>query len=139
MADKDPDALTKEELAEQLGGFEDDNIGYLNYLEVHGAKQVDPLSPEGLRVQAEYLKQLGPNQHPFDVARRISLNPWCSPKDRLAAAKLLMDYTMRKVPAQVEMSTPAGQPIKLDNAQLKNLSNEDLEKLVNLISKANGE
>jgi len=139
MADKDVDALTKEELAEQLGGFEDDNVSYLNYLEVHGAKQVDPLSPEGIRVQAEYLKMLGNHQHPFDVARRISLNPWCSPKDRLAAAKLLMEYTMRKIPSQVEMSTPEGQSIKLDSSQLKNLSNDDLEKLVNLISKANGE
>jgi hypothetical protein len=90
-----------------------------------------------LQLQANYLKYLNHGQHPIDVARRISCNPWVSPRDRLAAAKVILEYSMRKIPTQMEVSGPGGQAIAIDNAALKNLSDAELVQLTNLLDKAN--
>lgn len=125
---------------EELGaGLEpvDNNIKYLEYLEAHGGKMINPLSKEGLELQAAYLKSLGENQHPFDVLRRISINPFIPPKDRIAASKTLLEYMARKVPATLEVSGPEGGPVQLDSEALKNLSASELDMLASLLEKAN--
>lgn len=117
--------------------FEDTNISYLQYMEAQGGKLVDPLSREGLELQAAYLKYLGDNQHPIDVLRRISVNPWAQTKDRISAAKALMEYTVRKIPATIELTGNDGKPLQIDASAMKNLSNSDLDLLVSLLEKAN--
>lgn len=125
---------------EDLGtGLEpvDHNIKYLEYLEAHGGKMVSPLSKEGLELQAAYLKALGDNQHPFDILRRISINPFIPPKDRIAASKTLLEYMARKVPSTLEVSGPDGEPVQVDSAALKNLTAAELDMLAALLEKAN--
>jgi hypothetical protein len=120
--------------------FEDPSIPYLRYVESAAGRKPGPLpmGPEALQVQADYLRVLGDNQHPFDVVRRISLNPWCSPKDRLAAAKILLEYTAAKMPTRMEVSGPGSTPIEIDTKAVKRLSNSELDTLITLLDKANG-
>ncbi len=125
---------------EQLGAFEDSNMSFLTHLEGRGAKglRIDPTSAEALQIQADYLKELGDHQHPFDVLRRISLNPWCAPKDRIAASKALLEYTAAKMPTRIEQTTTEQKTIELDNKALKNLSVQELDQMIKLLDKANG-
>lgn len=134
MADKD------EDLQDQLGAFEDDNLSFLTHLEGRGAKalRMDPTSSESLQIQADYLKVLGDNQHPFDVLRRLSLNPWVSPKDRIAASKALLEYTAAKMPTKIEQTTTEQKTIEIDNKALKNLNAQELDQMIRLLDKANG-
>lgn len=117
--------------------FEDSNIAYMQYLDAHGGKMVDPLSREGLELQAAYLKYLNKQDHPLDTLRRISVNPWAQTKDRIAAAKALLEYTARKIPSTIEISGNDGKPLQIDAGAMKNLSNDDLDTLVKLLEKAN--
>ena len=134
MADKD------EDFNAQLGAFEDDNKSYLAHLEGQGAKalHMDPTGAQALQVQADYLKVLGDQQHPFDVLRRISLNPWVAPKDRIAASKALLEYTAAKMPTKIEQTTTEQKKIELDSKALKNLSAQELDTMIRLLDKANG-
>ena len=134
MADKD------EDFHAQLGAFEDENTSYLAHLEGRGAKAsyMDPTGPQALQVQADYLKVLGDQQHPFDVLRRISLNPWVAPKDRIAASKALLEYTAAKMPTKIEQTTTEQKTIELDSKALKNLSAIELDTMIKLLDKANG-
>lgn len=134
MADKD-----EEGSAELLGSFEDSNSSYLTYLEGRGAKRarMNPTGPDALQVQADYLHELGDNCHPLDVLRRISLNPWCSPKDRIAASKALMEYTMAKMPMKIEQENTEAKKIEIDHKALKNLTAEELDTMIKLLDKAN--
>lgn len=125
---------------DMLGSFVDENSSYLAYLEGRGAKaaRMNPTGPDALQVQADYLHELGDHQHPFDVLRRISLNPWCSPKDRIAAAKALLEYTAAKMPTKIEQEVKEAKTIELDNKALTNLSGEELDLMIKLLDKANG-
>ena len=129
----------KLEEAERLGSFEDTNVSYLPYLEGVGAKRarMDPTGAKALQVQADYLHELGDNHHPFDVLRRISLNPWCSSKDRIAACKTLMEYTMAKIPTKIEQTNSETKTIEVNTAALKNLSAAELDQMIKLLDKAN--
>ena len=125
---------------EELGtGLEvqDPNVLYLQYLEAQGGKMVSPLSQEGLELQAAYLKQMEGNTHPFDILRRISINPFLPPKDRIAASKTLLEYMARKVPSTLEVTGADGGPVQVDTEALKNLSSSELDMLSALLEKAN--
>jgi len=128
-------ALTHEDLDALPVPYEDDNVTYLQYLEASGSSPVNPLSKEGLDLQAAYLLKMGDNQHPFDVLRRISVNPFASPRDRIAASKTLLEYMSRKVPSSLEVSGPEGGVIQLDTNALKGLSAEELDQLSALLAK----
>ena len=130
---EDPDVKHKDDV---LPFFNDNNKSYLNYLEARGAVGINPLSVEGQEIQARYLAELGSDQHPMDVLRKISLNPFASPRDRISAAKTLMEYTMLKAPSKVEISGPEGKAVKIDSSQLSALSDSELDMLTNLLSKA---
>lgn len=117
--------------------FEDSNKSFMQFMEAKGAQHLNMLSPEGLEFQAEYLKTLENNNHPLDVARRLSLNPFAAPKDRLAACKLIMTYTMRPIPTQMEITGGNGGPITIDQKTLKGLSDAELDVLAKLLEKAN--
>lgn len=110
-----------------------DRINFFAFLEGMGRKVTDPLSAEAVELQAQYVKELP--QHPMDVLNRIMVNPFCTPGERISAAKALMEYSMRKVPSNIELSGKGGGPIKIDAAQLEALSAEDLEALQTILSK----
>lgn len=136
MAPK-PNQQADKGLADMAAEFEEsDNTSFLNYLEAKGSKDIDPLSAQGLRLQADYVKSLGEHAHPFDVLNRIMKNPFADPKDRISSAKTLLEYSHRKVPANIEVSGTDGGPIKLDATALKALSTEELGTLLSLLDKA---
>ena len=109
--------------------------GYFAYLEGMGYKDMDPLSAEALKLQAEYVKNLP--QHPLDILKRLSVNPFCSPNERISACKALMQYTMRAVPSNLELTGKDGGPIvKFDADAFKNLSDGELETLQKLLAKS---
>jgi hypothetical protein len=112
-----------------------DDLTFLSYIEGLGRKTIDPLSAEGLEIQAKYVLSLP--QHPMDVLRRIMVNPFCSPNERISAAKTVMEYSMRKVPSNVEFTGKNGAPIKLDTSALSKLSLEELAQMEELLAKLN--
>jgi len=129
-------ALTHEDLDSMGTPYEDDNVAYLQYIESQGGKGINPLSAEGLELQAKYLLHMGVNQHPFDVLRRISVNPFAAPKDRIAASRVLLEYMHRKIPASIEVAGPDGSAIQLSADALKSLSGAELDVLSGLLAKA---
>lgn len=130
-------ALDHDDVDKFIPEFEDPSTAYLQYVEAQGGKMISPLTPEGLELQAAYLLQLGTNNHPFDVLRKISLNPFASPRDRISASKTLLEYMSRKVPAGIEVAGANGQPIQLSPDVLKKLSGAELDQLAELLEKAN--
>ena len=130
---EDPDYKYKDA---KMPSFEDTNKTYRQYLEATNNRKVDPFSAEGVKIQALYLQELGDDQHPLDILRKISLNPFAAPKDRISASKTLLEYTMAKVPAKLEVSGPEGSAIKIDQKQLAALSNTELDTLLELLGKA---
>ena len=54
---------------------------FLRFLEAQGGEGIDPLSDEALRIQAEYVKQVG--DHPLDTLKSLSANIWVKPSDRI--------------------------------------------------------
>lgn len=131
----DPDYKHKDDV---LPDFNDTNKTYLQFLEGRGAKNISPLSAEGQELQAKYLAELGDDQHPLDVLRKISLNPFAMPKDRISASKALLEYTMVKAPSKVEVSGPEGKAVKIDQSQLSALSDKELDLMMTLLAKAQG-
>lgn len=111
-----------------------DTANFLAYIEGIGRKGVDPLSPEALKIQAQYVAELP--QHPMDILRRLMVNPFCSPNERISAAKTLMTYSMRAIPTNLEVSGKDGGAIKIDASSLANLSDTELETLQTLLAKA---
>ena len=96
---------------------------------------IDPLSDDGLRLQALYVQNF--SQHPMDVLRRIMENPFADPKDRIASAKTLMEYSQRKPTQQLQVKAE-GIGLKVDASALSSLSSGELDTLEKLLSKAQG-
>lgn len=110
--------------------------GFWAFLEGMGYKDMDPLSPEAMRLQAEYLKTQ--SQHPLDILHRLSVNPFCTPNERISACKALMQYTMRAIPNNIEVTGKDGAPLmKFDAKSFANLSDDELDMLQTLLAKAN--
>lgn len=121
-----------EEAAAEATELEYDET-FLKFVEAEGGVGIDPLSDDAVRLQAKFATK---GVHPFDVLRRIVANPFCVPRDRIAASKLLLEYTARKVPQQLEVSGRGGDALKLDSRQLSTLSATELETLETLLQKA---
>jgi hypothetical protein len=119
-------------------GFEalglDDQNSYLQFVEAMGSAGIDPFSDDALRLQARYVAQCP--THPLDVLRRIMQNPFCDPKDRIAASKALLEYSARKVPSSLEVTGKNGAPLTIDSTQLMKLSAKELDVLEQLLMKA---
>lgn len=116
---------------------DDFDISFLQYLDGQRNSKdfVDPLSDDGLRLQALYVQTF--SQHPMDVLRRIMENFAADPKDRISAAKTLLEYSQRK-PTQSLAVKAEGVGLKLDAAMLSGLDDKELELLEKLLSKAQG-
>jgi hypothetical protein len=108
---------------------------FIAFIEASGGLDLDPLSDEGVRLQAQYIKQVG--DHPLDVLKVLSKNPFVKPSDRIAAAKALLEYGARKVPAEFKMDgSTLG--VALPPQFLKKLSSKELDTLEKLLLKAQG-
>jgi hypothetical protein len=109
----------------------------LRWLEARGnsVPQIDPLSDEGLRLQALYVQSF--SQHPLDVMRRIMENPFSEPRDRMSAAKSIMEYSLRKPAANMVLDAKSV-GLTIDASQLSNLSAKELDTLEKILSKASG-
>ena len=93
---------------------------FLQYLEANGAEEnLDPLSDEAVQYQAAYVKHVG--SHPMDILKSIVANPLIKPSDRIAAAKTLMEYSMRKIPTNVELSGPKGSALTIELTSAESL------------------
>jgi hypothetical protein len=106
---------------------------YLQYAEARGYSEADPLSDAALQLQAEYITHVG--DHPLDVLKTLVKNPFVKPSDRIAAAKTLLEYGARKVPAEFKLDAK-GAALTIDASQLSGLSAKELETLEKLLSKA---
>lgn len=111
-----------------------EEVSYFQYIEGQGRKDVDPLSKEGVELQAAYVKNM--SMHPVDVLTRIMTNIFCTPTERMNAAKTLMEYSMRKVPSNLDVTTDTG-ALRIDATALVGLSTEELEVLEKILTKAN--
>jgi len=113
------------------------DISFLQYLDGQRNSKdlIDPLSDDGLRLQALYVQTF--SQHPMDVLRRIMENFAADPKDRISAAKTLLEYSQRK-PAQSLAVKAEGVGLKLDASALSGLSSKELDTLEKLLNKAQG-
>lgn len=127
-------ALSAEDLDINSPDFRAEELSYFQYIEAQGRKDVDPLSKEGVELQAAYVKSL--SQHPVDVMTRIMTNIFCTPTERMNAAKTLMEYSMRKVPSNIDVTTDSG-ALKIHASALVGLTMEELDLLEKILAKAN--
>lgn len=107
---------------------------FLDYLAANAGGDLDPLSDEGLQLQARYVAEVG--DHPLDVLKTLVKNPWVRPSDRISAAKALLEYGARKVPAQFELTGKDGAALRLDASALSKLSDKELDLLEKILAKA---
>lgn len=112
---------------------------FMSFIEAKGyeGEYVDPTSPLGMRLQSEYISTVG--EEPLAILKSIAENLFCKPSDRVNAAKIMLEYSRRKIPAQFELSGPEGAAIKLDRSQLSALSPKELAMLEQLLQKAAGD
>ena len=108
---------------------------FLAFMEAQGCAGIDPLSDEGLRLQANYIRQIG--DHPLDVLKTLSKNPFVKPSDRISAARTLLEYGARKVPAQFDLNT-RGAALNIEASALSALTPKELELLEKLLAKVGG-
>ena len=131
MPARDEDDLPADDLPGLPGLTTDPQ--FLKFLEAGGNVGLDPLSDDGLRAQAAYIALVG--DHPLDTLKSLSKNVFVRPSARIAAAKALLEYGARKVPAQLELSAK-DLGLKLDVSQLAGLSAKELAQLEKLLLKA---
>lgn len=136
MRKKTPSSASQFQVAPPVDPQTQADLNYLEWAMARGIKpgDLDPLSDDALRLQALYVQHV--SQHPMDVVRQVMTNIFSDPKDRLAAAKLLMEYSLRKPAANMEVKT-TGSVLSIDASKLSALSTEELETLDKLLSKAN--
>lgn len=113
-----------------------DDPKFLQYVVANGGLGLDPLSDEALRLQAKYVASVG--DHPLDVLKSFVRNPFLEPKERISAAKVLLEYGARKIPAQLELTGKDGAALVVDSSALGRLSVAELEQLETLLTKAQG-
>lgn len=114
---------------------ESEQTRFIDFLATKGRKTIDPLSQEGLEMQALFVREMP--KHPMDVLARIMTNMYCTPSERMTAAKTLMEYSMRKVPSTLDVNQTTS-ALKIDASALSALSLEELETLQALLAKAGG-
>ena len=118
--------------------FKDSSESFREFLDQRKIQEYDPLSPEALKLQAEYVARSLPDKHPLDTLRTIANNPLSMPKDRIAACKALMEYSMPKVPAKMEVLTDGAASTRFSSEQLSVLSSAELDLLIKLVEKMSG-
>lgn len=112
----------------------DDDPLFFQYVIANQGLGLDPLSPEALRLQAKFVLEVG--THPMDVLRHVMQNVFTEPGHRISAAKALLEYGARKVPAQFELTGKDGAALtSLPAEALKKLSKPELDAFQQLCAK----
>ena len=107
---------------------------FLQYMEANAGLDLDPLSDDAIRIQAQYVTNVG--THPMDVLKALVANPFVKPSERVSAAKILLEYGARKVPSTLELDTSKNLPLKITPEMISALSDTEMETLVSLLRKA---
>lgn len=115
--------------------FEIPGTTYREFVDKNGGDAIEPLSAEALKLQAKYVAHCGDTKHPLDILRGIAGHPATMPKDKIAACKAIMEYTMVKVPAKIEVEGSDSGPVKLSQEQLSTLTVAELDTLIKLLEK----
>jgi hypothetical protein len=114
---------------------EEDIMPFLQYVEAHGATDLDLSSDLAVEIQAKYIANVG--SHPFEALKSISQNPLCKAADRIAASKALLEYSHRKIPQKVDVTNTSA--FRLDPAVLAGLSVDELALMETLLAKLSTE
>jgi hypothetical protein len=91
-------------------------------------------APPPETVEARWVVQSG--QTPLEFLASVYRTPTFDPRDRINAAKAILEYSHRKVPSKLEVDGKVVNA-KLDIAQLKGLTDDELGTLIQLLEKAN--
>lgn len=74
---------------------------------------------------------------PLEFLTHTYRNPWHELKDRISAARAVLDYVHRKLPQRIEVEGSVMETRKLDASSLGKLSDEELEVFTKLLEKMN--
>ena len=74
---------------------------------------------------------------PLEFLTAVYRHPLVQMRDRISAAKTVVEYTHKKMPSAVELSGTNGGSIKVTGAMLAGLSDAELGNLEALLMKAN--
>lgn len=83
--------------------------------------------------EEEFITSTGPT--PLEFLAEVYRSPLHDPKDRINAAKAILEYTHRKLPTKAETNVNLSGP-KLNPAMLQGLTDSELETLIKLLEKA---
>ena len=113
----------------------EDDMSFMRFIDGVGQRVpiMDPLSDDGLRLQAQYIQSF--SQHPMDYLQRVMSNPFSDPKDRISAARTLMEYSMRKPAQNLELKAQ-GSVLSIPPSALAGLDDKELTLLESLLTKA---
>jgi hypothetical protein len=76
---------------------------------------------------------------PLEFLTHTYRNGFQRMEHRISAAKAVLDYTHRKLPARVELSGDlGGRNVQLDAVALAKLSDKELEQMMKLLEKIGG-
>lgn len=79
---------------------------------------------------------------PLEMLTNCYRNPWQRMSDRIAAARAVLDYAHKKLPAELKLSGNPAAPIlggvKLDVQALGKLNDQELDLLTSLVDKLGG-
>lgn len=73
---------------------------------------------------------------PIEFLTAVYRHPLVVMRDRLTAAKTVVEYTSRKMPSALELTGLNGGPLKVSSAMLSALSDDELADLEALLAKA---
>jgi hypothetical protein len=85
--------------------------------------------------EAEWIKAQG--WTPLEFLVHTYRNPWQEPRDRISAAKAVLEYTHRKLPQRLEIDGNVITTKKLNAESLGKLSDSELEVFIKLLEKMN--
>lgn len=101
------------------------DIKFVEFAASRAGMGFDPLSEDGLRMQALFILETG--DHPLDILKQTMTSIFVTPRERVSAAKAVLEYTARKVPSTFEVTGKDGAPLtQLPAEALKKLTDAEL-------------
>lgn len=103
-------------------------------LEEYSALGVGPSDIPDALDDPDWVRSTG--KTPIEFLTAAYRHPLVPLKDRISAAKTVAEYTSRKMPSAIELAGKDGGPLRVSNAMLSGLSDEELSTLEALLDKA---
>lgn len=102
------------------------------------AEGLEANSPSELLSTPEELWVKSQGWTPLEYLTHTFRNPWQETRDRISAAKAVLEYVHRKLPQRVEIEGNVVETKKLSTEGLSKLSDKELELFTKLIEKMSG-